>query len=180
MVTVLLVEDDPAARQGLELALRRLGYGVRPVGTGEAALREVRAVLNRPGVSGGSICWTLLGARSRLVSLSRACLVLCRQGTGKEAPTGPLPSHARHLAEELPPLRLAPVLAEAQEQFRGPALRVVHFLHHAGHAPRDPSNRHCHAPLLLTGRLCGRILSIAVRPLAPHRANALIPARYQP
>jgi CheY-like chemotaxis protein len=27
MTTVLLVEDDPAARQGLELALRRLGYG---------------------------------------------------------------------------------------------------------------------------------------------------------
>jgi putative ABC transport system permease protein len=29
MATVLLVEDDPAARQGLELALRRLGYEVR-------------------------------------------------------------------------------------------------------------------------------------------------------
>ena len=38
MATVLLVEDDPAARQGLELALRRLGYGVRLAGTGEAAL----------------------------------------------------------------------------------------------------------------------------------------------
>ena len=38
MATVLLVEDDPAARQGLELALRRLGYEVRPAETGEAAL----------------------------------------------------------------------------------------------------------------------------------------------
>jgi DNA-binding response OmpR family regulator len=38
MTTVLLVEDDPAARQGLELALRRLGYGVRAAATGEAAL----------------------------------------------------------------------------------------------------------------------------------------------
>jgi DNA-binding response OmpR family regulator len=38
MTTVLLVEDDPAARQGLELALSRLGYGVRAVATGEAAL----------------------------------------------------------------------------------------------------------------------------------------------
>ena len=38
MTEVLLVEDDPAARQGLELALRRLGYGVRPAETGEAAL----------------------------------------------------------------------------------------------------------------------------------------------
>ena len=37
-MTVLLVEDDPAAREGLELALRRLGYGVRCAVTGEAAL----------------------------------------------------------------------------------------------------------------------------------------------
>ena len=41
MTTVLLVEDDPAARQGLELALRRLGYQVRPAGTGEAALEGI-------------------------------------------------------------------------------------------------------------------------------------------
>src|ERR1700752_2678893 len=37
MTNVLLVEDDPAARQGLELALRRLGYQGRPAETGEAA-----------------------------------------------------------------------------------------------------------------------------------------------
>src|SRR5260370_13604148 len=42
MAAVLLVEDDPGAREGLGLALRRLGYGVRAAGTGEAALREVR------------------------------------------------------------------------------------------------------------------------------------------
>src|SRR3984957_10236227 len=42
MPTVLLVEDDPAARQGLELGLRRLGYGGRAAETGEAALRDVR------------------------------------------------------------------------------------------------------------------------------------------
>jgi DNA-binding response OmpR family regulator len=42
MATVLLVEDDPGARQGLELALRRLGYGVHAAGTGEAALRDFR------------------------------------------------------------------------------------------------------------------------------------------
>jgi len=41
MATVLLVEDDPAARQGLELALRRFGYGVRPAGTGVAAIVAV-------------------------------------------------------------------------------------------------------------------------------------------
>jgi two-component system, OmpR family, response regulator MtrA len=38
MARVLLVEDDPAARQGLELALRRLGYEVCLAETGEAAL----------------------------------------------------------------------------------------------------------------------------------------------
>jgi len=41
MVTVLLVEDDPGARQGLELALRRLGYGVHAVASGEAALDRI-------------------------------------------------------------------------------------------------------------------------------------------
>ena len=64
MVTVLLVEDNPAARQGLELALRRLGYGVRPAETGEAALRDFRdaaadvVVLDvmLPGVDGFEVC----------------------------------------------------------------------------------------------------------------------------
>src|SRR6266700_915763 len=64
MATVLLVEDDPAARQGLELALRRLGHGVRPVGTGEAALRDVRVVpvdvvvldVMLPGLDGFEVC----------------------------------------------------------------------------------------------------------------------------
>jgi DNA-binding response OmpR family regulator len=64
MTTVLLVEDDPAARQGLELALRRLGYGVRPAGTGEAALRGIGddvvdvVVLDvmLPGLDGFEVC----------------------------------------------------------------------------------------------------------------------------
>jgi two-component system, OmpR family, response regulator MtrA len=64
MTTVLLVEDDPAARQGLELALRRLGYQVRPAGTGEAALDGIRqgavdvVVLDvmLPGVDGFEVC----------------------------------------------------------------------------------------------------------------------------
>jgi hypothetical protein len=71
-------------------------------------------------------------------------------------------------------LRLTPVFAEAQEQFRGPALRVVHFVHYAGHTPRDPCNRsHCDAPLF-SPTASGRSSSIAVRPLAPNRTNALI------
>jgi len=64
MATVLLVEDDPAARQGLELALRRLGYEVRLAETGEAALDGVRettadvVVLDvmLPGMDGFEVC----------------------------------------------------------------------------------------------------------------------------
>jgi two-component system response regulator MtrA len=64
MTTVLLVEDDPAARQGLELALRRLGYQVRPAGTGEAALNGISeaaadvVVLDvmLPGLDGFEVC----------------------------------------------------------------------------------------------------------------------------
>jgi two-component system, OmpR family, response regulator MtrA len=64
MRTVLLVEDDPGARQGLELALRRLGYQVRPAGTGEAALDGLGqdavdvVVLDvmLPGLDGFEVC----------------------------------------------------------------------------------------------------------------------------
>ena len=64
MATVLLVEDDPGARQGLELALRRLGYEVLPAETGEAALDGMGedavdvVVLDvmLPGVDGFEVC----------------------------------------------------------------------------------------------------------------------------
>jgi DNA-binding response OmpR family regulator len=64
MTTVLLVEDDPAARQGLELALSRLGYGVHAAATGEAALDGLGGspvdvvVLDvmLPGVDGFEVC----------------------------------------------------------------------------------------------------------------------------
>jgi len=64
MTTVLLVEDDPGARQGLELALRRLGYQVRPAETGEAALNSISeaaadvVVLDvmLPGLDGFEVC----------------------------------------------------------------------------------------------------------------------------
>src|SRR5580698_1362207 len=69
MTTVLLIEDDPAARQGLELALRRLGYLVRPAATGEAALdsiaRDVADVVvldvMLPGLDGFEVCRRLRG-----------------------------------------------------------------------------------------------------------------------
>jgi two-component system, OmpR family, response regulator MtrA len=64
MATVLLVEDDPAVRQGLELALRRLGYEVHLAETGEAALDGISgAVMDvvvldvmLPGVDGFEVC----------------------------------------------------------------------------------------------------------------------------
>jgi two-component system, OmpR family, response regulator MtrA len=64
MATVLLVEDDPAARQGLELALRRLGYSVHAAGDGAAALEGIRqaavdvVVLDvmLPGLDGFEVC----------------------------------------------------------------------------------------------------------------------------
>jgi two-component system, OmpR family, response regulator MtrA len=64
MARVLLVEDDPAARQGLELALRRLGYEVRLAETGEAALDGICeatvdvVVLDvmLPGADGFEVC----------------------------------------------------------------------------------------------------------------------------
>ena len=64
MATVLLVEDDPAVRQGLELALRRLGYSVQAAGDGEAALEGIRqaavdvVVLDvmLPGLDGFEVC----------------------------------------------------------------------------------------------------------------------------
>src|SRR6201982_3952079 len=64
MATLLLVEGEPGPRHGLELALRRLGYGVRAAETGEAALRDFRdaaadvVVLDvmLPGLDGFEVC----------------------------------------------------------------------------------------------------------------------------
>jgi two-component system response regulator MtrA len=64
MTTVLLVEDDPAAREGLELALRRLGYGVQSAVTGEAALDGLSGAaadvvlldVMLPGLDGLEVC----------------------------------------------------------------------------------------------------------------------------
>jgi len=64
MATVLLVEDDAGAREGLELALRRLGYAVHPAESGEAALHGIResavdaVVLDvmLPGIDGFEVC----------------------------------------------------------------------------------------------------------------------------
>src|SRR4029077_2901564 len=90
---------------------------------------------------------------------------------------GRLPAQpCRHLAESYL-FCLTPVFVEAQEQFHRTALRVVHFVHHAGHPPHNPRNRgHCNAPLFAPAVSPAGSSSIAVRPPAPNRTNALIPA----
>jgi DNA-binding response OmpR family regulator len=61
---VLLIEDDPAVRQGLELALTRQGHRVRAVESGEQGLDRLRADLPDvvvldlmlPGMDGFEVC----------------------------------------------------------------------------------------------------------------------------
>ncbi|GLZ36094.1 DNA-binding response regulator [Lentzea sp. NBRC 105346] len=64
VVMVLLVEDDPAVREGLQLALRRQGHDVHAAGTGEEGVEQLRSrrpdivVLDimLPGIDGFETC----------------------------------------------------------------------------------------------------------------------------
>ncbi|WP_169789095.1 response regulator transcription factor [Nonomuraea candida] len=64
MSRVLLIEDDPAVREGLELALTRHGHRVRAVESGELGLDRLRADLPDvvvldlmlPGIDGFEVC----------------------------------------------------------------------------------------------------------------------------
>ena len=64
MAAILLIEDDPLVRRGLQLALGRHGHEVRTAGTGEdglSALKEARpdlVVLDLmlPGIDGLEVC----------------------------------------------------------------------------------------------------------------------------
>ena len=64
MAGILLVEDDPSVRVGLELALTRQGHSVTSYATGEEALEHVRsrrpeiAILDvmLPGIDGVEVC----------------------------------------------------------------------------------------------------------------------------
>ncbi|MEU2158119.1 MULTISPECIES: response regulator transcription factor [unclassified Streptomyces] len=64
MPRVLLIEDDPSVREGVELGLRRRGHDVRSAATGEAglaALEEFRPDLllldlMLPGMNGVQVC----------------------------------------------------------------------------------------------------------------------------
>ncbi|KMS69984.1 transcriptional regulator [Streptomyces viridochromogenes] len=64
MSRVLLIEDDPAVREGVELGLRRRGHEVRAAATGEAGLAAMTEFrpdlllldLMLPGMNGVQVC----------------------------------------------------------------------------------------------------------------------------
>ncbi|MBE1878233.1 response regulator [Myceligenerans pegani] len=64
MASVLLIEDDPSVRRGLQLALSRHGHDARTAGSGEDGLREFRTHppdlvvldLMLPGMDGFAVC----------------------------------------------------------------------------------------------------------------------------
>ncbi|MBS2535726.1 response regulator transcription factor [Catenulispora sp. NF23] len=64
MEAILIIEDDPRLRRGLELALSRLGYAVGAAGTGEEGLLRLQeskpdlVVLDviLPGIDGFEVC----------------------------------------------------------------------------------------------------------------------------
>ncbi|WP_214405422.1 response regulator transcription factor [Pseudonocardia lacus] len=64
MAAILLVEDDPLVRRGLQLALSRHGHDVRTAGTGEAGIAAFAAAapdlvvldLMLPGIDGLQVC----------------------------------------------------------------------------------------------------------------------------
>jgi len=64
MSRVLLIEDDPAVREGVELGLRRRGHEVRAAATGEAGLAAMAGFrpdlllldLMLPGMNGVQVC----------------------------------------------------------------------------------------------------------------------------
>ncbi|TDD61387.1 response regulator transcription factor [Kribbella antibiotica] len=64
MPAILLIEDDPLVRRGLELALSRHGHDIRAAETGEDGLREFSSAtpdlvvldLMLPGIDGIQVC----------------------------------------------------------------------------------------------------------------------------
>lgn len=69
MATVLLVEDDPLVRRGMELALGRHGHDVHTAGSGEAGLEALDSTaadvvvldIALPGIDGFEVCRRIRG-----------------------------------------------------------------------------------------------------------------------
>ncbi|WP_405817933.1 response regulator transcription factor [Streptomyces sp. NBC_01390] len=74
MPRVLLIEDDRAVREGVQLALRRQGHEVASAGTGEDGLEQLRSFrpdvvvldLMLPGMSGLDVCRRIRGADNQV------------------------------------------------------------------------------------------------------------------
>jgi two-component system response regulator MtrA len=72
VAAILLIEDDPLVRRGLELALGRHGHDVRTAETGEDGLRQFRSAppdlvvldLMLPGIDGFEVCRGIRAAGS--------------------------------------------------------------------------------------------------------------------
>jgi DNA-binding response OmpR family regulator len=72
VAAILLIEDDPLVRRGLELALGRHGHDVRTADTGEDGLRRFRSAtpdlvvldLMLPGIDGFEVCRGIRAAGS--------------------------------------------------------------------------------------------------------------------
>ncbi|MER5612731.1 response regulator transcription factor [Streptomyces sp. NPDC002215] len=94
MPHVLLIEDDASVRDGMELVLRRHGYGVETAATGEQALallagergaRVELAVLDLmlPGMDGFEVC-----RRIRARSAALPVIMLTARGDDQDIVTG--------------------------------------------------------------------------------------------
>ncbi|WP_326766541.1 response regulator transcription factor [Streptomyces sp. NBC_01591] len=94
MPHVLLIEDDASVRDGMELVLRRHGYGVETAATGEQALallagergaRVELAVLDLmlPGMDGFEVC-----RRIRARSATLPVIMLTARGDDQDIVTG--------------------------------------------------------------------------------------------
>jgi two-component system OmpR family response regulator len=78
---ILVVDDDAHIREVLEFALAREGYGVASCGSGEEALRRVKAGrvdlvvldLNLPGIDGLEVCRRLRALPSAVPVLMLTC-----------------------------------------------------------------------------------------------------------
>lgn len=151
MPRVLLIEDDPSVREGVELGLRRRGHEVRTAPTGEAgldALGEFRPDLllldlMLPGMNGVQVC------RRVRESSQLPIIMLTARGDDFDVVIG-LEAYAddyivKPARTEVIEARIRAVLRRIEEPMRQPVGRRVP--RGAGHRPRrlSPSPRRANA-----------------------------------